>query len=153
MTSRWTGCFHCQCVPVTAEVRVRALAFMGVCSCLQPQGRGREPCRASEATGHEFWVGWCASSVTRVCAPCFLPLAIMFKTQLPATRVIGRRLLSSRGVYSPSSCLRALSNDASQRHNLCTVARGLRSGASLPPRHFADQRDGARVRLSLSCRI
>ena len=64
----------------------------------------RAPCRGSEeATGQYFWEV-CASSVGRVYAACIPPLVlVMFKAQLPAPRLIARRLYSSRGWYLPVS--------------------------------------------------
>lgn len=57
----------------------------------------RKPCRGSEASATEFWEEERWVSLHAVCISPSVLVAVMFKAQLPATRVIARRLYSSRG--------------------------------------------------------
>ena len=66
----------------------------------------------------------------------------MFKAQLPAARVIARRLYSTRGEHRlhSYSLLRVLMRHCRQLRNLCTPVRGVRSGTQAPqPTRLAGQ--------------
>ena len=95
----------CSCAPVNAESETEDEHDWVALGRLYR----RVPCRGSEeATGQYFWEV-CASSVGRVYAACIPPLVlVMFKAQLPAPRLIARRLYSTRGEHHHSANVRVI---------------------------------------------